>query len=111
MAVCLEYETSDGRRPFGEWFEKIDALAAVKVVSALERMKAGNLGDVKSVGEGVSERRIHFGPGLRLYFGKDGEDIIILLVGGTKKRQQKDIEDAKEFWADFKKRKRKQKKE
>lgn len=69
-------------------------------------MEAGNLGDVKPVGEGVSERRINFGPGFRVYFGQDGDALVLLLNGGTKRRQQRDIDEAKRLWADYKRRKR-----
>lgn len=99
------YESSDGSCPFNQWFNDLDAKAAVKVTAAITRMELGNFGDVKPVGQGVSERRIDFGPGYRVYFGKDGDDIVILLCGGTKKRQQKDINAAKAHWQDYKKRK------
>ena len=64
-------------------------------------MEQGNLSNVKSIGEGVLEYRIDFGPGYRVYFGRDGEVLVILLTGGTKKRQQRDIEAAKEYWRDY----------
>ena len=70
--------------------------------TAIARIEAGNLRDVKPVGEGVSERRIDFGPGYRMYFGKDGERFVLLLVGGTKKRQQRDITQAQAYWQDYK---------
>ncbi len=73
---------------------------------ALVQLSLGNLSEVKSVGSGVLERRLNFGPGLRLYFGRDGETLIILLAGGTKRRQQRDIEKAQAFWEDYKRRKR-----
>ena len=80
--------------------------AAAKVTVALTRMVAGNLSNVEPVGEGVSEYKIDFGPGYRLYFGLDGRALVILLVGGTKKRQQTDIATAKSSWATYKARKR-----
>lgn len=101
-----EYETTDGRSPFAEWFESVDPKAAAKVTAAIARLEAGNPGDVKAVGQGVSERRIDFGPGYRVYFGQDGSELVVLLIGGTKKRQQRDIERAKEYWADYKRRKK-----
>lgn len=64
------------------------------------------MGDTKSVGQGVSERRLTYGPGYRIYFGRDGERIVVLLTGGTKKRQQKDIDQAQTLWVEYKKRKR-----
>jgi len=76
------------------------------VAIALVRMEQGNLSNVKGVGAGVFENRINFGPGYRIYFGKDGAALIILLGGGTKKRQPKDIEEAKMLWREYKRRKR-----
>ena len=105
MKKLVQYEAEDGSCPFASWFGKLEVRAALKVRTALARMEAGNLGDVKPVGTGVSERRINFGPGYRVYFGQDGEELVILLVGGTKQRQQRDIEQAKELWADYKRRK------
>ena len=74
--------------------------------TAVARMEQGNLSNVKSVGDGVLEYRIDFGPGYRVYFGRDGAVLMILLTGGTKKRQQKDIEAARGCWADYKQRRR-----
>ena len=81
----------------------------MKIFSAIARMKLGNFGDVKPVGEGVSERRIDHGPGYRIYFGKDGKKLVILLGGGTKSRQNKDIKSAQEAWSEYKKNKRRKK--
>jgi putative addiction module killer protein len=83
-----------------------DVAASAKIVRALARIEQGNLSNVKSVGEGVLEYRIDFGPGYRIYFGRDGETIIILLTGGTKKRQQRDIDAAHAYWQDYKRSKR-----
>jgi putative addiction module killer protein len=101
-----EYNTEDARIPFRKWFDRLNSAAAIKVTTALERMADGNLSNAKSVGGGVSEYRIDFGPGYRIYFGRDGETLVILLCGGAKKRQQADIEDAKKLWADYKVRKK-----
>jgi putative addiction module killer protein len=76
------------------------------VTRALARLEQGNFSNVKSVGEGVLEYRIDFGPGYRVYFGRDGEALVILLAGGTKKRQQRDIEAAHGYWRDYKQSKR-----
>ena len=84
----------------------MDTRSALKVRTALARIETGNMGDVKPVGQGVSERRIDYGPGYRVYFGKDGDELIVLLVGGSKKRQQKDIDQAKALWTDYKARKK-----
>ena len=67
----------------------------------MARMEAGNLSNVRGVGNGVLEFRIHFGPGYRIYFGRDGDTLIVLLCGGTKERQQKDIEDARDLWQEY----------
>lgn len=101
-----EYKTESGLSPFAEWFDILQDDVAPRVLTAVQRMELGNFGDVKPVGEGVSERRLDFGPGYRIYFGRDGEKLVILLAGGTKKRQQKDIEAAQGHWADYKRRKR-----
>ena len=107
MITLVVYVTEEGKAPFDEWFDKLDVVAALKVRTALARIETGNLGDVKPVGQGVSERRITFGPGYRIYFGRDGDELVILLCGGTKKRQPKDIKQAKALWEDYKNRKRK----
>jgi len=101
-----EYLTPKGDSPFGAWFDDLDAQAAAKVAVALARIGGGNLSNVKGVGSGVFEFKIDFGPGYRIYFGKDGATIVILLAGGTKKRQQRDIEDAQARWQDYKDRKK-----
>ena len=106
MIEIREYIDGRGRSPFGRWFDGLDAGAAVRVRTALARMAAGNLSSVRGVGSGVLERRIHVGPGYRVYFGRDGDTLIVLLGGGTKARQQKDIEDARELWQEYKRRRR-----
>jgi putative addiction module killer protein len=83
----------------------LDANAAAKVTIALIRLGQGNLSNAKSVGGGLQEYRIDFGPGYRVYFGRDGDTLIILLGGGTKKRQHQDIATAQARWADYKRRK------
>ncbi len=107
MINLVVYITDEGRAPFDDWFNKLDTTAALKVRTALARIETGNLGDVEPVGQGVSERRITYGPGYRVYFGQDGDTLVILLCGGTKKRQSRDIEQAKAFWVDYKTRKQK----
>jgi putative addiction module killer protein len=101
-----EYLDADGRSPFGSWFDALDATAAARVTITLTQ---GNLSNAKGVGGGVAELRIDFGPGYRLYFGRDGSTLTILLAGGTKKRQQRDIEAAQERWTDYRRRKSKRK--
>ena len=106
MLDIRHYVAASGEEPFAEWFAALEAAAGAKIARALVRMEQGNLSNVKSVGEGVLEYRVGFGPGYRIYFGRDGETIIILLTGGTKQRQQKDIEAAKANWTDYKARRR-----
>ena len=101
MVTLVEYIRNDGHCPFAEWLENLDDQAAAKVVTTLERMKAGNFGDHMSVGRGVLERRIHFGPGYRVYFGRDGDTLVVLVGGGTKSRQNADIKRAQETWAEY----------
>jgi putative addiction module killer protein len=102
--ICY-YVVSDGHQPFAEWFADLEPVTRAKVARAIARMEQGNLSNAKSVGEGVLEYRIDFGPGYRVYFGRDGERLVILLTGGTKKRQQRDIEMAIAYWRDYKRRK------
>ena len=101
-----EYLDEAGESPFGAWFNDLEATAAARIAIALTRIEQGNLSNAKSVGAGVHEWRIDTGPGYRIYFGRDGETLIILLAGGTKRRQQKDIDAALARWADYKRRKR-----
>ncbi len=96
MIEIREYLHPDGSSPYSRWFHALNAQAAVKVTAAVVRMEHGNLSCTKSVGGGVFECKIDFGPGYRLYFGKDGERLIILLGGGTKKGQNKDIQKLSE---------------
>ena len=106
MIEIKEYLDDQGRSPYAKWFNGLNAQAAAKVVTALRRIEQGNLAKVKGVGGGVFEYRIDFGPGYRVYFGKDGESLVILLGGGTKRRQQKDIEAAQALWHNYKRRKK-----
>jgi putative addiction module killer protein len=106
MPEIRYYVAADGRQPFAEWFADLAAVARAKVTRALARLEQGNVSSVKSVGEGVFEVRIEFGPGYRVYFGRDGEALVILLTGGTKKRQQRDIDAAQAYWRDYKQGKR-----
>ena len=101
----FEYQREDATSPFATWFDELDAVAAARVATALTRLAGGNISHVKGVGAGVSEVKIDFGPGYRVYFDRDGVDIVILLAGGTKKKQQADIEAAHARWQDYKKRK------
>jgi putative addiction module killer protein len=106
MIDIREYLGRDGRNLFGAWFDRLNAEAARRVTTALYRLGLGNFSNVKGVGGGVFEYRIDFGPGYRIYFGKDGERIVILLCGGTKQQQQDDITLAGECWQEYKLHKR-----
>ena len=101
-----EYLDDAGESPFGAWFDDLEATAAARITIALTRLAQGNLANAKGVGAGVQEYRIDTGPGYRVYFGRDGETLVILLAGGTKRRQQRDITAAQARWTDYKKRKR-----
>lgn len=106
MTLTLrEYLDGAGRSPFGRWFDGLNAPAAARVTTALARLEQGNFSNAKGVGGGVFEYRIDFGPGYRVYFGKDGEALVILFGGGTKKGQTDDIARAHERWTDYKRRK------
>lgn len=108
MFEVVQYHTTAGSSPFETWFNSLNRQAALKVNTSLTRIEDGNFGDVKPVGAGVSETRIHFGPGYRIYTGKEGDKVIVLLGGGTKKGQSRDIKRAKERWTDYKARKRRE---
>jgi len=108
--VIEEYVRADGACPFRAWFEGLDAQAAAKVATAMLRMELGNTSNVKWIGGGLGEYRIGWGPGYRLYLTQDGDELIVLFAGGTKKRQQADIDRAGELLAEYKARKAGQKK-
>lgn len=97
----VEY-LEDGVSPFGRWFSVLDARAAAKVTTALYRIEQGHWANTKSVGQGVFEYKIDFGPGYRIYFGQEGQMFIILLGGGSKKTQNRDIKIARGRWATYK---------
>ena len=101
-----EYEDRNGRSPFAEWFDRLNAVAAAKITVSLARLAQGNTGATKSVGAGVHELKINFGPGYRVYLGLEGNQVVILLAGGTKSRQQRDIAIAVGRWRDYKDRRR-----
>ncbi len=98
------YETLEGSRPVQEWLEILDSRTDTRITARIERLQLGNPGDYKSVGSGVYEMRIDFGPGYRVYFALSGISIVLLLCGGSKKTQQADIETAYEYWSEYKKR-------
>lgn len=96
------YVRPNGRSPFEDWVLDLrDKSARAKIFTRIDRLRFGNFGDCKSVGEGVFELRIHFGPGYRVYFGVFGSDVILLLLGGDKSSQKRDIETAYKCWKEF----------
>lgn len=104
--ILNEYLTEQGISPFSKWLNSLkDIQAKAKIRIRLDRLSLGNLGDCKSVGNGVYELRIDYGPGYRVYFGQDGDVIIILLCGGDKHSQQADIHKACAYWQNYKERK------
>ncbi len=106
MIEVREYLDDLGFSPFGQWYPELrDAVVAAKIATALYRISKGNFGDMKAVGAGVFERRVDFGTGYRIYFAQDGDELVVLLVGGTKKRQSADIAEAKRRWGHYKRRK------
>ena len=105
MAVnqLFYYQTAAGERPFVEWLTGLtDRQARARIEARLARVAAGNFGDVEPVGEGVQELRIDWGPGYRVYFSRVGQVIVLLLCGGDKRTQQRDIEYAKTYFEDYK---------
>jgi putative addiction module killer protein len=96
------YTARDGTEPFTDWLDGLrDRQARALIRVRLDRISLGNFGDSRPVGEGVMEARIDFGPGYRVYFGRDGEVVVILLCGGDKSTQDRDIRRAKEYWSDY----------
>ena len=92
----------DGKSPFESWFNSLDSVPAAKVTTALYKLELGNFSNVKSVGRGVMEYRMNFGPGYRIYFGRAGNKLIILIGGGSKRTQSKDIVQAQTLWRQYK---------
>ncbi|HZR02937.1 MAG TPA: type II toxin-antitoxin system RelE/ParE family toxin [Burkholderiales bacterium] len=102
----VEYLDASNHSPYARWFDSLNALAAAKVATAIYRLSEGNFSNVKGVGGGVFELRIDFGPGYRVYFGKDGDLIVILLGGSSKKDQQRAIAAATKAWLAYRQAKR-----
>ena len=102
--TVIEYTRMDGSVPYAKWFDDLPVQAAAKAAIARARLEMGNTSAIKWIGA-IGEYRIDWGPGLRIYLGKDGDDLVILLGGGTKRRQQADIERAKTLWSEYKSRK------
>ncbi len=98
------YVTEEGKVPFAEWMNKMPDKDRRRVQARLDRLAEGNLGDCKSVGNGVHELRLFFGAGCRVYFAFEGNAVVLLLCGGTKDTQNKDIKRAKEYWNNYQER-------
>lgn len=106
MIRIEEYITEEGNSPFAEWFDDLNVQAANKVNTYLTRIEEGNISSLKPIKGTLQEVRIDWGPGYRVYVGRDGDTLIILLGGGTKQRQYKDIDRAAKLWEEYKKRKK-----
>jgi len=100
-----EYAAEDGRYPFAAWVQSLpDVRMRARVAARINRLRLGNFGDAKPVGDGVMELRIHAGKGVRVYFGRIGKRVVLILAGGDKSTQRRDIERAKEYWQDYRRR-------
>jgi putative addiction module killer protein len=106
MIEIREYIDARGRNHFREWTRKLDPGVRARIDKTVFRLGEGNFSTAKSEGEGISALRIDFGPGYRVYFGNDGQRLVILLAGGSKRRQQEDIQTARRLWIEYKSRKR-----
>lgn len=102
--IINEYITPDNKGPYSIWLDELrDKVGKARVVSQVDRMELGLFGDSESVGNGVSELRIHYGPGYRVYYAKEGKNVYLLLCAGDKSNQKKDIKLVKEYWNNYKK--------
>ena len=105
MIELLRYQREDGCEPFSEWLHSVrDRVAQARIRVRLRQVQAGNFGDSEPVGAGVIELRVHVGAGYRVYCGRHGKAVVILLCGGDKNTQAPDIRRAKEFWSEWKRR-------
>ena len=98
------YQTESEKEPYTKWFEKLDLKLQTRIISRLERLELGNYGDYKNLKDGVNELRFITHAGYRIYFGEDGDKIVVLLIGGDKSTQNKDIKKAKDYWKNYKER-------
>ncbi|WP_226702110.1 type II toxin-antitoxin system RelE/ParE family toxin [Microbulbifer elongatus] len=100
-----EYTDEHGKSPYADWLRELrDPKAKAKVIMQVDRMELGLFGDSQPIGAGLSELRIHYGPGYRVYYGKEGQQIYLLLCGGDKSTQSSDIQQAKIYWQEHKRR-------
>ena len=105
MPEARVYQRKDGSRPFDQRFDNLEARAAARVTATITKLEGGLRPNVEAVGNGAFEAKIDYGPGYRVYFGLDGQELVVLLLCGDKKRQQADIDDVKIYWAEYKSRK------
>jgi putative addiction module killer protein len=100
-----EYLDAEGKSPYAEWLGQLrDAKTKAKIMMRVDKMELGLFGDVEPIGDGLSELRVHYGSGYRVYYGKEGRHVYLLLCGGDKSTQAKDIKKAKAYWKDHKRR-------
>jgi putative addiction module killer protein len=101
-----EYRAADGKNPYRQWLDTLDVTPRARIQARVLRFSTGNLGDHKSVGGGVWEARVMFGPGYRIYFGKEGQQLVLLLLGGDKSKQGTDVARAQASWKAYQEDKR-----
>ena len=105
MIELVRYRDEGGREPLTEWLDRLrDVVAKARILARLRQLEAGNFGDIKALGEGVIELRVHIGAGYRVYCGQRGDSLVVLLCGGDKSSQPKDIIRARALWAEWKRR-------
>ncbi len=105
MIELFRYQRVDGREPVTDWLDSLrDKVAEARIRVRLRQVQAGNFGDSRPVGDGVAELRIHVGGGYRVYFGRHGKAVVVLLCGGDKRSQAADIKNARELWSEWKRR-------
>ncbi|MFZ0395246.1 MAG: type II toxin-antitoxin system RelE/ParE family toxin [Terracidiphilus sp.] len=105
MFEIVRYRLESGKHPFDEWLQALrDRTAQSRILSRIRQVESGNFGDCAPVGDGVLELRVHVGAGYRAYIGRHGQVMVVLLCGGDKATQQRDIDRAKQYWADWKRR-------
>lgn len=101
--TVIFYRNAAGSEPFSDWLNSLrDSVARRRILTRLRRLEQGNYGDFKAIGSGVNELRFFFGAGYRVYFGEDGDTLVVLLCGGNKSSQRRDIEQAQAYWQEYK---------
>ena len=106
--VIKIYTTAEGKQPYSDWIKNLrDTAAVARIRTRFDRIEEGHLGHYKFLGTGLFEFKFSFGPGYRVYFAVDGDKIILLISGGDKGSQKRDVEKAREYWTDYLMRKRK----